>query len=282
MKITTSTTAQTATGTFRRDNKHRSHKLPICEATGLARYRDRHQARHGAEAATTGAAHLKADTFACPDCRGFHLDDTHVRVQIDTNSATTPADVFTSSLATRKRRYFLVDIENLTRGAKATHQEVAALWEVITQQAPGIAPHDHVVIGAARSVVRKYRTTITGPNVKWVTGANAPDGADYALLAAIDLYRVAQDFDEVVIASGDHAFADLARRAQKFGLTVHVVTAESLGLRPSLARELATSADTRALIKLDSRAQKSTNVIALHNVARHLRHLPDTGTGIAA
>lgn len=260
----------------------RRHKLPTCEATGLARYRDRHQARHGAESATYGTHHLKVSTFACPDCRGFHLDQVYARQSISTTVSVAPADVFTASLDSRKRRYFLVDIENLTHGAKATRDDAAKLWDVLTQQAPGIAPHDHVVIGAARSVVRKYRTTITGANIKWVTGANASDGADRALLAAIDLYRVAQDFDELVIVSGDHAFAGLARRAQKFGLTVHVVTAESLGLRPALSRELATVADTRALVRLGSRAQKNSNVIALRTAARHLRHLPNTGTGIAA
>jgi len=282
MKLHTLNAHKLAAGTFRRDSGLRHHKLPICEATGLARYRDRHQARHGAAAATHGAAHLKADTFACPECRGFHLDQVYARQSRGTTVSVAPAEASTAALGSRKRRYLLVDIENLTHGAKATRDDAAKLWDVLTQQAPGIAPHDHVVIGAARSVVRKYRTTITGANIKWVTGANTPDGADHALLAAIDLYRVARDFDELVIVSGDHAFAGLARRAQQFGLTVHVVTADSLDGRPMLSRELANVADTRALVRLDSHSQKNSNVIALHTVARHLRHLPNMGTGIAA
>lgn len=282
MKLHALDTHELAAGTFRRDGRPRRHKLPTCGATGLSRYRDRHQARHGAEATTHGKRHLKVSTFACPDCRGFHLDQVYARRSISMTVPAAPAKVFTASLDSRKRRYFLVDIENLTHGAKGTRSDAAKLWDVLTQQAPGIAPLDHVVIGAARNVVRKYRATITGANIKWVTGANAPDGADRALLAAIDLYRVARDFEELVIVSGDHAFADVARRAQKLGLTVHVVTADSPGQRPALSKKLASVANTRALVRMDSRHQKSSNVIAMQTVARSLRHLPDTGTGLAA
>ena len=38
------------TRTRRNDGKVRRHKLPVCAETGLARYRDRHQARDGAKA----------------------------------------------------------------------------------------------------------------------------------------------------------------------------------------------------------------------------------------
>jgi hypothetical protein len=157
-------------------------------------------------------------------------------------------------LEVRKRRYFLVDVENPTRGAQATLEEVAAFWALLKAQAPGIAPRDHVVIGASRSVTRKYRTALHGANVKWVVGANAPDAADRALLGAIDLHRVARDYDELVIVSGDHAFAELARRARRFGLSVQVVTAEHPLQRSMLSSELADAADTRTVVRLRPRA----------------------------
>lgn len=250
----------------------RRHSLPLCQATGLARYRDRHQALDGAGASVAGECRLKVSTFACPDCRGFHLERAYAREPITVAPTAAPSEAFTSTLAFRRRRYVLVDIENPTRGARATAQEVAAFWALLKQQAPGIAPHDHVVVGAARAVVRKYRDAIRGANVKWVVEADAPDGADRALLAAIDLSRVAQEFDELVIVSGDHAFADLARRAKSHGLAVHVVTTERPGQRSTLSRELAAVADTRTRVRLRSRSLTRDNVAAIHGVARAGHH----------
>ena len=249
-----------------RGTKPRTHRLPQCTATGLARFRDRHQARDWAKAATAGAERREASAFACPECRGWHVETRQVTAA--GTEAAPPASAatvaFEESLATRKRRYFLVDIENPTRGAKATCEEVAAFWDILKRQAPGIAPHDHVVVGAGRGVAQRYRTSITGPNVRWVTGANAPDGADRALLGAIDLYRVARDYDELVIVSGDHAFADLARRAKTFGLSVQVVTAETPQGRPMLSRELAAAADVHTLVRLKVRLKRRENLRRLN------------------
>lgn len=235
-----------------RRGDYRRHRLPVCNATGLARYRDRHQARHAAQARTAGTTTLKVATYACPDCRGFHLEEMFPKTPI-IPAPVEPVAVFTGSLPSRKRRYFLVDIENPTRGAKATAEQVAELWAILKQQAPGIAPHDHVVVGASCSVSHKYRAAIHGVNVRWVVGANAPDGADRALLAAIDLHQVAQDYDELVIISGDHAFADLARQAKRHGLSVHIVTVEHPGQRTMLSRALAAAADTRSVVRLQPR-----------------------------
>lgn len=241
------------TRTRRRVGAVRRHKLPLCHSTGLARYRDRHQARHGAETMLAGQRAFEVHTFACPDCRGWHLEQTFAREPIAQAPWGEPVEEFIVSLPTRKRRYFLVDIENPTHGAKATCQDVAEFWSIVKRQAPGIAPHDHVVVGASRMVVRKYRAAINGSNVKWVVGADAADAADRALLAAINLRAVARDYNELVIISGDHTFADLARRAKKAGLTVQVVTAEHPDQRTMLSRELAAAANTRTRIRLQPR-----------------------------
>lgn len=241
-------------------SKARKHALSKCETTGLARYRDRHQARDGARALSSVSGSCTVSTFACPCCRGWHVEKDPVAATPAVGRACEPTDAFIASLPSRKRRYVLFDVENPTCGAKATGEELSELWAILKRQAPGIASHDHVVAGASRSVARKYRNVISGHNVKWVVGADAPDGADRALLAAIDLRRVARRYDELVIISGDHAFAELAHRARTFGLTVQVVTAQHPEERSMLSRELAAAADTRTLVRLGTRTQRRSTL----------------------
>jgi len=52
----------------------RLHRLALCEVTGLARYRDRHQAKQAAELATMGRCPYRVTSYACPACGGFHLE----------------------------------------------------------------------------------------------------------------------------------------------------------------------------------------------------------------
>ena len=238
--------------------KPRTHRLPICAETGLVRFRDRHQARDGVKALATRVA----NTFACHSCRGFHIDVSRVGQPAAPAPISTPAETFQSSIASRKRRYFLIDLENPTRGAKATSAEVAKLWRLLKEQAPGIAPHDHVVVGTSRAVARRYRPVMSGKNVKWVVGANAKDGADRALLAAIDVHSVARRYDELVIFSGDGAFTQLAVNAKRLGLGVHVVTAEHPNGRSMLSRELSDAADIHTVIRLRAKSQRLQAVSA--------------------
>jgi len=267
MKNTSRTASELTGRAVRRGGRACRHKLPICDATGLARYRDRHQARQGANATRSGAHDFEVHTFACPACTGHHIEQTYRRDPIVLAPSSEPTAEFTASLPFRKKRYFLVDSENLTHGAKVTCQQAAALFGVLRQQAPGIAPHDHVVVGAARYVVRRYRAAIDGANVKWVVGSDGSNGADRALIAAIDLRRVARDYDELVIASGDGAFTDLARQAKALGLTVHVITTQHPEQRSMLSRELSAVADFHTLIRLESRTQKKDNLTAIAKVA---------------
>ena len=240
------------------ETTHR-HKLPLCQATGLPRYRDRHQARQGAKAAHSPSQQVEVGTFGCPDCRGWHVERVRKPRALTTGPAPQPVAAFTASLSTRRRRYVLFDVENPTRAARATSAEVAALWSILKRQAPGFGPQDHIVVGAARGVARRYRPAISGKNVRWVIGAAAPEAADLALLRAIDLHRVARQYDELVIISGDGRFADLARRASNAGLSVQVITAEYPDQRrPMLSRELSDAATTHTVIHVQPRNQRES------------------------
>lgn len=238
------TFATTTTCTFlprgNRGGAKRQHRLPVCPSTGLARFRDRHQAR--ASAAATRTTHETFTLFSCPDCKGVHLEQVRTALQ----AVTSTRDAAPDPIA--RRRYVLVDVENITRGAACSRSELAELWARLRDCELGLTDRDHVVIGAARGVARRFRPAISESFVKWVVGANAPDSADNALLAAIDLHRVARDFDELVIVSGDHAFAELARRARGLGLRIHVVTSPPEGRRSTLARELAETADVTSVL----------------------------------
>lgn len=226
-----------------RSPRVQSHRLPVCHATGLARYRDRHQALAGARALDHGNRTFKHTTFACPECRGVHLER---------RPNVTPPMPTATPIDTSQRRYVVFDVENLTWGAQASRQELSELWRLLQESKPALNPADHVVIGASVSVSRKYRGVIEGNHVRWVVGANAPDGADHALLAAIDMYRVVRRCTELVIISGDHAFANLARHAQHMGLKVHVVTGRHPRQRTMLAQELSKAADIHTQISLES------------------------------
>lgn len=228
-----------------------AHKLPMCRATGLDRYRDRHQARHGAAALSRADRWSKLAPFACPDCGGFHLEKLRRR----TLSVVEPAKM-EAAPTSQSRRYVLVDIENLTAGS-ATRSCAKAVWRAISEEL-GITPNDHVVVGGNRYVTNKLWTTIAGANIKWVVGANGPDGADRALLAAINLRQVAKHYNELVIMSGDHSFAEQALRAKRLGLPVHVVTTQRSSGDSSLSHRLAAAADINTLLPAARTVQGKT------------------------
>lgn len=220
----------------------------------MPRYRDRHQARDASRALTRGRKNFEMKPFACQSCKGFHLEKVLHRPPIVVASEKEPSAIFLNTINTRKRRHFLVDIENFTGGAGLSPLEARQLWNIVKHEAPGVAPRDHVVIGAGRYVHRKYRAAFQESNIEWVVGEHAKDGADRALLNSIDLRWTVKNFDELVIVSGDYAFADLARRARELGLTVHVITAESQGPRPTLSRALREEAHIRTLVRRSTRA----------------------------
>ena len=72
--------------------------------------------------------------------------------------------------------------------------------------------------------------------VQLVVG-DGPSGADRALIDAVDTNHVASRFDSVIIASGDHIFASLAKDLRVRGLQVCNVTSSRAQSSPKLAQE---------------------------------------------
>lgn len=220
------------------------HRQPICGRTNLPRYRDRKQAKDAASAKSINSE-LTAGPYKCAHCNGFHLDfyRTHAATKQDPLPFKQPEPTDISI-----RRYGLVDIENLTCGARATNEELIRLWKFLYHEHLRLRPSDHVVIGSSRGVARKYKPAIGTQDVRWVLGDNAPDAADAALLCAVNLHQVVRRYDELIIISGDHAFAGLARRARQMGLRVRTVTARQPGQGSTLARELAQACNAHSEI----------------------------------
>ncbi|CAN5334119.1 hypothetical protein BH11ACT4_BH11ACT4_13110 [soil metagenome] len=222
-----------------------THTLPICPATGEARHRDRHQARQGAEALRRSLTGVEVSTWACPDCRGFHLEKTFPKVREFAASAT-QAPVF----LTGKSRYVVFDLMNAAHGARGGCDEVAVLWSEMVRTL-GITRADHVVVGSSRFAMRRLRGVIDGQNVKWVVGSDGADGVYRALNAATDLWSVVRGYDELVIVSGSGSFSSLASRAASFGLPVRVVTTATPMQSTTLSRGLAEVASVSTVVHLE-------------------------------
>ena len=151
---------------------------------------------------------------------------------MDSNTLTIPTTTSLPALG-RGRTHHVVDIENLLA---LTHgQRIEPVACQLYRAVAGVGPSDLLTVAADRSRVFEVRTAFPGAEVRFGTG---PDGADRALLDAIDVQLLARRFDTLVIGSGDHLFWDLAYRARSVGLKVVVVS------RPKgLSRLLASQAD---------------------------------------
>ena len=98
---------------------------------------------------------------------------------------------------------------------------------------PGIRPN------SAQNRTFKLRTFWPRCSMRLAQGA---DGADIELLAYADTFlengEAASRFEDVVVASGDHIFAPVARQFRLAGLTVHSVVSLEQNLSRELRREI--------------------------------------------
>lgn len=116
---------------------------------------------------------------------------------------------------TRPRTLHLIDLENLLGGRIDPHA-VATLWNHY-RELTAMRWDDHVIVAVSRRHALDTFTALPA-TVQRVVGPNSPDGADHALLDAIDIDWAARRFGQVIVATGDHIFTDTARRLAATGL----------------------------------------------------------------
>lgn len=117
----------------------------------------------------------------------------------------------------RPRTLHLVDLENLVAGV-VTEQSVSAAWQEY-RRVLGVRWNDHVVVSVSEKNALAAFLALPG-TIQRVMGRNCPDGADLELIAAVDLGWAQTRFQQVVMASGDHIFTDLARDLSSRGIVV--------------------------------------------------------------
>ena len=119
------------------------------------------------------------------------------------------------------RRVHLVDVENLVGGGRLTSADVAACFDAYVGLGL-VGPDDHVIVGCSPMVQLEVGLGWGGPHRRVV--GHGPDGADLALLDVVRTEALDARFTEVVVASGDHAFADAVARLRADGVAVTVVS----------------------------------------------------------
>ena len=200
------------------NNGTKSHRLAQCTISGKARYRDRKQARDAINAAVRGGETHRLAAYNCRDCRGVHLErvlpaaEGIAQQRVNTSAC--------AASANRVRRYFLVEIENIFAGRVPSTADLQGFWDVLVHEATGLSEADHVLASASRSFTKRVRHYLDHAQLKWVLADGSPDAADLALINATNVHQLAKRYDELVILSGDHAFAQLARQARAKGMKV--------------------------------------------------------------
>lgn len=128
------------------------------------------------------------------------------------------------------RTLHVVDVENLVGGSSVAPASVAAALEAY-ELVVRIGPDDHRVVACGRGLVFPVVDRWGGSLVRLARGI---DGADRLLLEAAAPDYVVRHYERVVVASGDHAFADLVVELDRRGVEVSVVSRRS-----ALSRRLA-------------------------------------------
>jgi len=136
------------------------------------------------------------------------------------------------------RCFHIIDIENIAgRADGALYGAAADRYRAAVR----LSRRDLAIVGCDKSGALAAARAL--PHCRLVVGYG-PDGADNALVAAIDERVLHERFTTLVIGSGDHHFAVLAARAKAAGLTTVAVIG-----RGKLSRALAHRVD--AVIYLD-------------------------------
>ncbi|WP_071289566.1 NYN domain-containing protein [Mycolicibacterium llatzerense] len=119
--------------------------------------------------------------------------------------------------STRPRTLNLIDLENLV-GGEVRAPRVREVWAQFVNIVDTRFDDHSTVAVSGRHAAAAFFALPTG--IQRVIGANRPDGADLALIDSVEITWAAANFGQVVIASGDHIFAPIARKFRDAGLGV--------------------------------------------------------------
>lgn len=117
------------------------------------------------------------------------------------------------------RAIHLVDLDNLVAGPWHPERVPAIIATYLT--ASGYRAGDHLYVASDRSLAATavFEIPVGGRYLI----AHGPDGADRRLLEVAPAGHIAQRYSNLVIGSGDGAFADLALAAGACGVAVTVL-----------------------------------------------------------
>ena len=130
------------------------------------------------------------------------------------------------------RTLHVIDVENLVGGSAAGPAAVGPALAAYRSTAP-VGLDDHAVIGAGPTLAVAAGLAWPGCQLRIGRGI---DGADRALLDAVEPAFAASHYDRVVIGSGDHAFVPLVAALRARGVPVVVVVRDRRSLALDLRR----------------------------------------------
>lgn len=117
------------------------------------------------------------------------------------------------------RALHLVDVENLCGCSRPSRARICrALSEY--RETAGVEPDDHVIIGCHPARALDVRDAWPGSLIRVGHG---PDGADLAILSAVDPDDVAHRYFRVYLGSGDGIFAPLLHDLRIHGVRVAAI-----------------------------------------------------------
>ena len=130
------------------------------------------------------------------------------------------------------RTLHVIDIENLVGGSGAGPAAVGPALSAY-RSTVAVRDGDHAVIAAGPTLAIAAGLAWPGAQLRFGHGI---DGADHALLDAVEPAFAAEHYDRVVIASGDHAFVPLVAALRSRGAAVVLVVRDRESLSIDLGR----------------------------------------------
>ena len=132
----------------------------------------------------------------------------------------------------RSRKIVLIDLENMLFGSHEGSDDAQSQNRSaeILSLAQARRPEDTIIVGCNPQLV--FLANELFPVSQIVVG-KGKDGADNALIDALDLDRAVERYAELCIVSGDNAFCAIAHPARAAGLSVRIV-APHAGLSTAL------------------------------------------------